>query len=397
MVSMHRFVASVAALLLCTLSVVACPFCPSASSTLTRDASDAQLIVAGTLTNAKFDPAATFQGTTELIIENTVKDHPFLKDKKSIVIERYLPLEKDKPTKYLIFGDIYNGKLDAYRGIPLAKDSKIDKYLKGALAIKDKDAPTRLAYFFDYLDSSEVDVAQDAFMEFAASDYKDYRPLAEKLPPEKIVRWLQDESTPVSRLGLYGSMLGHCGKEEHAEALRKILDDPNKRLLTGVDGMLAGYIMLKPKEGWKYLQGIMGDKSKDFMQRYAALRAARFFWEFRADVISKKEIVETVTTLIDQDDIADLAIEDLRKWECWTLTDRILGLFDKKSHDVPIVRRAIMRFALSARENPKATAFVAMMRQKDADWVKDIEELLLLETAPKAPSPQPKKENLPAK
>lgn len=364
-----------------------CPFCSSVSSTLTRDASDAQLIVAGTLKNAKFDPTATFQGTTELMIENVVKEHAFLKGKKSIVLDRYLPLDKDRPTKYMIFGDIYNGKLDAYRGIPLANDSHIDKYLKGALEVKDKDVTTRLAYFFKYLDDSEVDVSQDAYMEFAAADYKDYRPLAEKLPPDKIAGWLTDENTPVSRLGLYGSMLGHCGKKEHAHALRKILDDPNKRLYSGVDGMLAGYIMLTPKEAWKYLRRILEDKEKDFMQRYAALRAARFFWEFRPDVISKKEVVDAVTALIDQDDIADLAIEDLRKWECWNLTDRILSLFDKKSHDVPIVRRAIMRFALSAPEKtqPKAAAFVAMMRQKDSEWVKDIEELLLLEAAPPPP------------
>lgn len=398
----HGIVAAVAGLLLLAGPAAAehlCPFCPSASSTLTRDAADAMLIVSGTLTNSKFDPAATFQGTTELVLKSVIKDHEFLKGKTSILIERYLPLEKDKPTKYLIFGDIYNGKLDAYRGVPLANDSRIDEYLKGALAIKDKDISTRLAYFFKYLDATEVDVAQDAFMEFAAADYKDFRPLAEKLAPGKIAHWLQDDNTPVSRFGLYGSMLGHCGKKEHADTLRKILDDSNKRLLSGVDGILAGYIMLQPKEGWKLLRGMMDDRSKDFMQRYAALRTARFFWEFRPDVIGKKEVISTVTLLIDQDDIADLAIEDLRKWESWDLTERVLSLFDKKSHDVPIVRRAIMRFALSAKDQPKAAAFVQLMRQKDSDWVKDIEELLLLEAAPKAPPPQPKKDqkNPPAK
>jgi hypothetical protein len=367
-----------------------CPFCPSASSTLTRDAADAQLIVAGTLTNAKFDPNATFQGTTELVIENIVKDHAYLNNKKSIVLERYLPLEKDKPTKYLIFGDVFNGKLDAYRGVPLSKDSKIDVYLKGALEIKDKDASTRLSYFFKFLDATEVDVSQDAFMEFAASDYKDYRHLAEKLSPESIAKWLQDEGTPVSRFGLYGSMLGHCGKTEHADVLRRILEDKDKRLLSGVDGILAGYIMLRPKEGWEYLRRTLSEKEKDFMQRYAALRTARFFWEFRPDVISQKEVITAATLLIEQDDIADLAIEDLRKWEAWHLTDQILGLFDRKSHDVPIIRRAIMRFALSsAKNNSKSAEFVTAMRKKEADWVKDIEELLLLESTPK-PAPAPK-------
>ena len=31
---------------------------------------------------------------------------------------------------------------------------------------------------------------------------------------------------------------------------RNMVDDPQKRLTSGIDGVLAGYTMLKPKEGW---------------------------------------------------------------------------------------------------------------------------------------------------
>jgi hypothetical protein len=151
-----------------------------------------------------------------------------------------------------------------------------------------------------------------------------------------------------------------------------------------VDGILAGYTMLKPNEGWAYTRGLLKDPSKEFMLRYAALRAARFFWDSRPDVVDKKDLVEGVCELLDQSDICDLAIEDLRKWQRWDVADRVLGLQGKKSHDIPIIRRAILRYALSCPDK-KAADLVAQWRQRDPEMVKDTEELLKLETA--APPP----------
>ena len=146
-----------------------------------------------------------------------------------------------------------------------------------------------------------------------------------------------------------------------------------------MDGILAGYTMLQPKAGWAYINSILDDPAKEFMLRYAALRAVRFFWDSRPDVLSKEELVQGMSQLLNQSDIADLAIEDLRKWGRWETCDRILELQNKKSHDIPIIRRAILRFALSC-PNKTATAFVDQYRKRDPEMVKDTEELLKLET-----------------
>jgi hypothetical protein len=141
--------------------------------------------------------------------------------------------------------------------------------------------------------------------------------------------------------------------------------------------------MLEPKEGWEYICSLLKDAKKEFLLRYAALRAVRFFWDSRPDLLKKEDMVEGVKALLDQNDIADLAIEDLRKWNRWELCDAILSLQSKKSHDVPIIRRAILRYALSC-PGTQAAAYVTEMRKKDPESVKDAEELLKLETpAPK--------------
>src|SRR5438132_13607095 len=200
---------------------------------------------------------------------------------------------------------------------------------------------------------------------------------------------LQDPNTPASRYVLYTSMLAHCGTAKHGELLRKMLEDPQKRVSTGVDGVLAGYTMLQTKEGWEYTRSILKDPAKEFMLRYAALRAARFFWDSRPDIIPQKELVAGVQLLLDQSDIADLAIEDLRKWNRWEMCDKVLELQDKKSHDVPIIRRAILRYALSCPKQ-EAAAYVNQCRKRDPEMVKDTEELLKLE----APAPAPKQDTV---
>ena len=185
--------------------------------------------------------------------------------------------------------------------------------------------------------------------------------------------------TPSFRFGLYGSMLGHCGKAKHAALLQKLVQDPEKQVGTGVDGLLAGYVMLKPEEGWKYVTSVLNNPKADFGVRFAALRTARFFHDTRTDVVKPDQIVAAVAQMITQKDAADLGIEELRKWHCVELTERVLALKDQPAFTVPVVRRAVLRFALSASGNAAAAAYVAEQRSRDPARVQDAEELLRLE------------------
>jgi len=376
-----------AALLLSTADAAnCCPFCAGDSSTLLKEADMAGMILYGKLANPRLDPKdPNGAGTTDLIVDTVVKSHDILGDKKTVTLPKYIPLEKDQDTKYLIFCDVYKGKIDPYRGVPAKADSRIATYLKGALAVKDKSAADKLKYFFDYLDDGDGEVSSDAYKEFANADYKDIRGVGEKLPAEKVAGWIKDPNTLSIRMGLYGSLLGLCGKPEHAKLLRAALDDPDHKLSTGVDGMLAGYVQLAPKEGWEYLTAIIADEKKEFMQRYAGLRAARFFHEFRNDLIPQARVVAAVLPLLTQKDISDLAIEDLRKWGCWDQAEKVLELYGKPAFDVPIVKRAVMRFALTCppEKSKRAAAFVAERRRENAKYVEEIEELLSYEN-PKA-------------
>jgi hypothetical protein len=158
-----------------------------------------------------------------------------------------------------------------------------------------------------------------------------------------------------------------------------------------LDQMFLAQVLLQPDPGWPVARAILRNPNKDFMVRYAALRAARFFYEMRPDVVPRPDVIDGVTLLLPQADIADLAIEDLRKWKCWDLTPRVLALKDSKVHDIPINRRAILRFALCSPAG-MAKEFVDEERKRDPQRVRDTEDLLKEEKAPAAPAaPAPKK------
>ncbi|HSQ57752.1 MAG TPA: hypothetical protein VLM40_18665 [Gemmata sp.] len=386
---------AVAAIFLGVGSVNACPFCNATGTTLTGEVAQADFILYGTLSNPQRDPndpTGLNKGTTDFTIEMVIKPHDMVKGKKTITIPRYLlPSADGKEYKHLIFFNVYNGQMDPYRGEPVPKDSKLPEYLKGAIDVRGKDTTTRLLYFFKYLEDQDIVVSTDAYTEFGYADYKDIATVAPKLPAEMLMRWLKDPNTRGSRLGLYGLLLGHCGKSADAKTIRALLDDKDRSYVSGLDGVVAGYILLDPKEGWNYLVNLIRKKDQEFPVKYAALKTVRYFYEFRSDVIAHEKSLDAIRMLMDDPDIADMPIEDVRKWKLWNLTPVVLGYAQKESHSgTPITMRAILKFAIMASwADPKNTAaaeYVAAAKKKDPKRVQFLEEVLKDEIKPPTPA-----------
>lgn len=344
---------------------VACPFCNQEGKTLTGEVKDATMVLFGEMTNAN-----QANDTTDILIDTVIKapEKVTLAARvgkgKVLTLKGYHPPDPKNEYRYLVFCDEFKDSIDPYYGVAVKKDSDIAKYLKAALELRKAPQPKRLRFFFDYLDNADSEVSNDALKEFAKADYADYKDMAKLLPPDKIAGWLKDKNTPAFRYGLYASLLGHCGKAEHAEVLREMLENNDKLLGAGVDGIMAAYTMLKPKEGWELITTNMKDPKKHFMIRYNALKAVRFMWDYRPDLAKKADMIAAVASLIEQDDLADMAIEDLRKWKCWDMADRILALRTHKVYATPIIRRAILRFALDCKDNKACADYVAEMAQE---------------------------------
>jgi hypothetical protein len=369
-----------------------CPFCvDQRGPTLLGDYGQAAFVLVGTFQNAKLDANSGLEGgTTDFHIEEVLKQNAVVAGKRVITLPKYVPPTK---SKFVLFCDVYKGLIDPYRGVEVQPKSDLVKYLKGALPLKDRPIADRLRYCFYFLNSPELEVSLDAYREFAKAGYDDYQALAKTLPADTIAGWLRDPKTPPYRFGLYASLLGHCGGMKDAALLLQMVQDPAKQKSSGIDGMLAGYLMLlskegQTKEGLGFLRTQLADAKQDFLVRYAALRTARWFWFSRPDVFSKKDLADSVALLLHQPDMADFAVEDLGKWGRWEMTDRVLDLLTKESHNAPVIHRAILRFALRCPEK-RAKDYVEQERSRDREAVMDLEELLRLEQP--APAEKAKK------
>jgi len=355
----------------------ACSFCQGSIQkrlTLRQEAAQAKLIVCGPLTNPRLDPDNPVRGgMTDLTIEQIVKSDPWLKDRKFITLPRYVFVDAKNPPRYLIFCDVFKDKFDPYRGDPIKGDALIP-YLKGVIALEGKGPVPLLKYCFQHLDSPDESIAVDAFLEFAKASDQDVSAVAKELQPAKLRKLLADPNTPIERLGVFAFLLGACGTSQDAEFLSKMLHDGSERSKTAFSGLLGGYIELQPAEGWKLVASILTDPKRPLSDRLNVLSTVRFFQTCKPTEV-KPTILSLYQKVVEQGDLADLVVEDLRRWQWWDLTDTITKSFDLRTHQSQLVRRAIVRYALSC-PGESAKMFVAKVRKSDATLVQEIEEYL---------------------
>lgn len=368
-----------------SLPALACPFCTQElGRTMVDDYGKATLVMTGTFSNPRIKGEFN-QGVTDFHIDAVLKSNPLIKGRTMVTLPKHVNQPK---VKFLLFCDVYKKEIDAYRADPIPEGSALVSYLAGAIKLRDRPLPERLPYYVPFLNSKEFEISLDAYREFAMADYKDYRDLAAKLDPAMLKGWLEDPKTPTYRFGLYGSLLGHCGKgSEYGTFLRGLIENTNRHKGSGLDGLLVGYVLAQPKEGWQYVaKDYLANPKGDFNSRYAALRALRFLWSYRPEVVGKDALVQAMLTATEFPDVADFAVGDLRKWQCWQTTDQVLALVRRKTHDVGVIRREVLRFALQS-PTKAAAAYVAQQRRLDPEQVRDTEDILKLESdVPAAPT-----------
>ena len=126
----------------------------------------------------------------------------------------------------------------------------------------------------------------------------------------------------------------------------------------------------------------MGNSS-DFAKRHAGLRTIRFLWDTHMGHIPQDELLATMEHFISQGDIADMAIDDLRKWKQWKSTDKILEQSKRDTHIGALVQRAVLRYMLSVPQDkyPGAKEYVDAVRKVNPEKIKDAQEILDLDKA----------------
>jgi hypothetical protein len=352
----------------------ACSLCGGLNQlTLRQEMGQAKMVLYGTLSNPRAGDVGQ-AGSTDLNVVKVLKDDSSRGGKNVIQLNRFLPVVDPRdPPKLIVFCDVVNGKIDPYRGRTI-RSAATAAYLEGARAFEGKDHTEALLYYFRFLTHEESTIADDAFLEFARSTDNEIGAVARRLPADQLRRLVQDPKTPSSRLGLFAFMLGAAGGDSDAELLRGMIERPTDRTAGALDGLLSGYISLRPADGWNLVLRILTDRRRPFNERFAVSRTLRFYHGWKP-AESRQQVLRGLRAMVADGELADVGVEDLRQWKVWDLTDTVLAQYGKASHNSPIVKRTIARYALSC-PLPQARRFAGELRRQDPAMIRDLEEAL---------------------
>jgi len=347
--------------------------------TLRQSARMAKFVALGTLHNPRL---VGDNGVTDVVIDQVVFDQKVLGRQKTLTIPSYIPFSGKKPPKYLIFGELIDGKIAITRGSPVSGAGVAD-YLRASLEIDDRDRDKVMQFCYKHLDSPDPDVATDAFFEFAKASDQEVAALAGKLAPDKFRTLLKDPAHP-ERHGIAAYLLGACGTKEDIALLAGMIRDSGERGNPALSGLLGGLIELQPQEGWDATQRVLSDPKRHFSDRLAAIGTLRFYHACKGEAF-RKQILQGLSIVLTQGDLADMAAEDLRRWQWWDATKQVLAQYGKPTHAAPLVKRSIIRYALCCPD-ASAAEFVTARRKDDAENVARVEESLEFERPTRSPT-----------
>jgi hypothetical protein len=363
------------ALLLIPCPAPACSLCGSyaVKFPFVTDYWHAHAVVCGTLANPQLN-GNTGAGTTDLVIHKVLKGDARLQGVKAITLPRYFTvLNPKEPPRFIALFDekglFFTGRNDY---TPAFVD-----FLAASEAVKGKPRTEALVHFAKYLDSKDRTVADEAFLLFAQANDREVMEVAAHLKPDVFRRLVKDPRVEPERLSLFAFLLGATGGPKDVDLLVPYLQKPDDRTGKALEGILAGYMLRRPTEGWNWTNAVLGNPRQPFMLRWGTVRAVRFLHNVRPTDY-RKQIVHALGLMVPHGELADTAIVDLQRWQLWDNTDLILKQYGRPSHAAPIIRNAILRYAMAC-PLPTARQFIAERRRLEPQVVRELEEDLAFE------------------
>ncbi len=285
-------------------------------------------------------PDELTSGSTRFELVDVLKNEHSVWDETAVVEYRRF-IDAEPETMFVLYA-IRNTALEWNRPREISEESY--QYLR-ALTELQVEGVERLRYFADYLEHPDPIVANDAWMEFGYADYGDVVVVLPEIDSATILKWILDAETQPERISTYGWMLGMSGAREHAPAIEAYLLEPSDHMRIGLDGVIAGYVMLTGLEGWELIEHEkLLNREAPFSEVYAAMQALRRLWQYPPEDLSRERLVASMRLLLDRPEIADLVISDLARWHDWSVIDQIYSLYDSEGFVEPAIKRAIIRY-----------------------------------------------------
>jgi hypothetical protein len=330
--------------------------------TLAEEFERSDVVVYGTFSNFK-STGARDKDAIDFRFDEILRDDGKLGAGREITLQGYVASKGLESTRLLVFFDRWKGKLDPSRGVHASP--AIVAYLRDGLRCRKLGTTKALEHFARFLTHSESAIAEDALLELQKSNWIDLYAAAKAIDPEPLRRGFASVPIESSRSPMFAFLLGISGNREDLDRLATFCERPD-----GLSGeALAGCVLLDRQAGWSAIRSIVANPLATERERFSAWRAMGILHECEPTP-NRKHILENYRTLLEDPDVAEAAIDDLRQWKEWKLTPTVLGQMLR-----PDLRKAILRYALTC-PLPEAREVVAQVRTIDAEFVREQEELL---------------------
>lgn len=348
-----------------TLVVHACPYCPPTDATLSEKLADADTACIVRFLESKNGEQLSMQTTTFQIKQLMKPSNKFKVDDQIVVTFGVTANEGDT---FLLMGQFKDDEMEW--SLPIEIDEVSREYVRQAPS-PEVAKVDRLAYFFRFLDVANPVMSNDAFGEFARSDFEDVKLLIEKLSRDKVRvkvrKWLADPNPQlVVRRAFYGMLLGLCGNNDDAEYLKREILAPIDEAKNRIDigGIMGGYLLLSGPPG---LQMLLKEKIDSLppdlplddprISDVDALRTTiRFLWDYCHDQFSEESLRAAMRRYLNRPESADLAIIDLARWKDWASLDQLIDDYGKEPWETETAKAKIVAFALSCRKDANSAS-----------------------------------------
>lgn len=335
----------------------ACPFCSAVAQTLRQEMEAMDAVVIATAIQSDATRNAD-TGEVAMKIESVLKGAEHV--------------EVGKEVNAVYFGDVARGRRFLLSGVdpndmqwsclPLTR--RAEAYVAKIPELAKQEDATRLRFYMQYLEDEDSMLSRDAYDEFAIAPYAAVQELKSDMDRAQLIEWIGDEEMSPDRKRLYLTMLGVCGTKDDVPMLQEMLMSTQKTARSGLDALIACYLTLSGEEGLSLIdEEFLVNKKASYADTYAAIMAIRFHGT-EGGVIARSALVESLHHILDREDLADLVIPDLARWQDWSQVEKLKDLFLAADANNNWVRVPVINYL---RACPKPEAAEAMEELKKVD------------------------------
>ncbi|MEM9365998.1 MAG: hypothetical protein AAGD07_08365 [Planctomycetota bacterium] len=344
------------------VTVNACPFCSAVQQTLRQEMElmDAVVIAEAMQSDLTRNPDT---GEVRMRVVTVLRGSEHIQSGQEVEAVYFGAVKLGR--RYLLNG--VDPEDLQWSCLPLSERS--EQYVKEVATKSGLPGAERLRFYQEYLEDPDSMLSRDAYDEFASAPYEDVQDLKPHMDHAQLLAWLEDAEMSADRRRLYLTMLGVCGTKDDLPFLESLLQSTQKSARSGLDALIACYLTLAGEEGLPMVNKLfMENQQASYADTYAAIMAIRFHGT-EGGVIARSALVESLHSILERSDLADLVIPDLARWEDWSQVEKVRELFLEADPANNWIRVPAVNY-LRACPLDRAAAIIEELKGVDPDSVK---------------------------